>query len=164
MMCQLVKNTSLTLRRILTWSSVQVCFRALIFSQHHAALSHVMRRPRPFSLAREFLENTYWLTQWVRRPVNLHIDYQLPCLCVTVIPSKLKHAPQLQQKWIWLKPICSAGDNSFRSGCIVVSSKLNLLSEVMLIQSTSDHYVSPPRMIMRAHLWGDEYVLCMSCD
>jgi len=53
LMCQLISNTCLTSQCTLTQTNEQGCFRRLMFSQRHNSLSHVMLRPRPFSLAGE---------------------------------------------------------------------------------------------------------------
>jgi len=152
-MRRLVLGTSLTLQYILTQTNEQGCFRPLIVSQHHNSLSHVMLRPRPFSSAREYPGNSYRLRQSVRSPTESQIDYQLRSLWL-IIPQT---CPASFRKYdMLLNTTRSAGVDSFRSGSIVASSWLNLVSNNLLIQSTPDPYVFQLKNIRLAYLQRHE--------
>jgi len=82
---QLIFILRLILQCILIQTNEQGHFQPHIFSRRHYSLSHVMLRPRLFSLAGEYPDGSYRLRLWVRRPAYSHIECWLPSLWVRVI-------------------------------------------------------------------------------
>ena len=120
------------LQCILTQTNEQDCCCPVIFTQCHTSLSHVMLRPRQFSLTGKYPDSSCHLRQQVRSSALMHINTHLPCLCVGAFSSPIRHVPLVLEimnvvenyAHCWRKMRLLLPSN----GNIAASSKVNLLS------------------------------------